>query len=172
EYLQKLAAFIQKQYGVLPQTTALDHEFHTEKDLALIPGIGSAYHTNLDFPRYAVQYAQPLSTQEHPDVQPLNLFEPSQSLRDERSSDVYIFRVTDAQKSHPPADKSEVLAQIQSDLRMAQAYKMAEADAKSFIATIKAPGGLSSAGKTVIHAGPLGTDDNQIPNYPLASPAK
>jgi len=97
EYLQKLAQTIQKEFVVLPQTTALDHEFHGEKDLASIKGVGGAYYKSLDFARYAVAYAKALAPEDqlHTEAQTLELWEPSQPLRDDHS-DLYIFRLTAA----------------------------------------------------------------------------
>src|SRR5205814_5369852 len=102
DYLQKLAADIQKQYNVLPTVASIADTFKSDKELQALPGIGQAR----SFAAYATMFVEPFlpEAQRHtPNV--LAILQPSQVLPDDRGNN-YIFRVTAADPSHKPASMS------------------------------------------------------------------
>lgn len=171
DYLQKLAAQIQGDYKVLPQTTALDKDYLSEKELGALPGIGTAFTSSSDFPRFAVSAPQLFASTDQQDTSRLlNLYQPSSSFHD-GADNIYIFRLTDAQKAHAPADKSEVLAKVEADYRASKAMDLAAEDAKKFMASAQSTSLESAAkaagSKPIIAAGPISGSVPTVPNYTL-----
>ena len=170
---------IQKQFGVLPAVTSKSDQWLTADELAKLPGIGTARRpaSGQSFANYVLQAAEPLmpvpQRADAGDV--LTLLEPSQPVED-ADGNVYLFRLTDAQPAHAPANLAEVREQVEQDVRTARAYEKAVEDAKKLLEAAK-KGGLAqaaaTAGKKVITTGTIshgfyGMGPTTIPNYPTS----
>ena len=145
EYLQQLAADIEKQYGV--RITAVNNpkgeksaELWTAVDeLSELPGIGNATATAAgqtgleDIVRASVPFAG-----EAADAKALQLYQFSEPLRDDDA--VYFFRLTAAEKAHAPASLAEVKDQVANDLRLARAYERARETANSLLKSAREQG--------------------------------
>jgi hypothetical protein len=159
EYLRRLAASIQEQYGLLPTIAFIHNNWKSEQDLASEPGIGLSHvesEPQLSFPQYAIHYAAAFV----PDAQKasgntLALQQPSQPLNDDLGSD-YIFRITETSPS-AAAPQDEVEAQAKDDLRIASAFNLAEAEAQAMaqkcVSSAALPIVAKAAHKTIISTG-------------------
>lgn len=177
EYLQQLAGQIQKEFGVLPQITQKSDDYLTQTDLAALPGIGTASDGKANFLTYALQKAAAFAPQDQQkSSELLQLLEPSPVLHDP-SGDAYVFRLTAAQPSHRPADKSEVREKIVADLHQMEGYRLAKQAAEQLLQSANQAGGLQSAataaGRNVIQTGEFRNRAmDPIENYPISGPAK
>ncbi len=126
EYLQRLASRIQQQFNVLPAITSLNERFLTREDLEALPGIGQTALAGVGFPAYATSRIAPFQSDAEParGERPLALFEPSRTIED-LPGNVYIFRVTAADPSHPAQNLDTVKDKIVADLLAAEKYKLA-----------------------------------------------
>jgi hypothetical protein len=170
EYLQKLAADIQKQTGILPTVASIADTFKGEKELEALPGIGAATQEFLPFAVYATVLAEPFMPAGQKSDRSIALWQPSQVLRDDRTTD-YIFRLTAAEKAHKPAARAEVAAAVEADWKKAQAYELAKAQAKQVMESA-AKSNLSNAavgaGKLVVSTGLFANRPSaEVPNYQL-----
>ena len=132
EYLQRIAADVQKQTGVLP-TVASVGEFKSAEQLAELPGINAAYLNALQFGQYATEL--PAAVQQPgagTDAVALQLLQPSQVLRDLVGS-TYVFRLTGVRPSAPPESLAEVREQVERDWRSARAYELARDAARQLV---------------------------------------
>jgi hypothetical protein len=174
-YLQKLAADIQKQTGVLPTVANIADTFKTQKELVALPGIGSATQQYLPFSYYATMYAQPfLPEAQKNEPNALALWQPSQVLRDDRETD-YIFRLIAVDPEHKPASLKEVQAQVESDWRKAKAYELAKAQANQVLESAKKTNlsnAATGAGKQVTTTGLFSTRSTEaLSSLNLEGPA-
>jgi hypothetical protein len=180
-YLEQLAADIQKQFGVLPAVTSKSDQWLSSDELAQLPGIGTARRRSGDsFVNNILQSAEPLMpVPEKADASAvLSLLEPSQPLEDFEGN-VYLFRLTDAQRAHAPAGLAEVREQVEADFRAARAFDKAVADAKQFMEAAKKDGvarAAAAAGRQVVTTGAIGRGmyglpPTTIPNYPASAPS-
>jgi hypothetical protein len=175
EYLQKLAADIQKQTGILPTVASIADTFKSEKELQARPGIGQATQQFLPFSTYATVLAEPFIPTGQKSDRSIALWQPSQVLRDDKETD-YIFRLTAAEKAHKPAALSEVAAAVEADWRKAQAFELAKAQAKQVMEAAK-KSDLSNAavgaGKMVVTTGLFANRPSaEVPNYNVDPAAK
>ena len=172
-----MAADIQKQFGVLPAVVSKSDQWLGSDELTKLPGIGTARlpRTGQTFANAVVQSAEafmPLPEKADP-ASVLSLLEPSQPLED-FSGNVYVFRLTDAQRAHAPQDLAEVREQVETDVRAGRAYERAMEEAKKFLEAAKKdrlPAAAAAAGKEVIPTGTIGRGmfgmgPTTIPNYP------
>ena len=181
-YLERLAADVQKQFGVLPAVTSKADQWLTAEDLSKLPGIGTAARRTdgLEFANYVLQSAEPfMPFPEKADPSSvLSIMEPSEPL--ESMGDVYVFRLTDAQAAHPPADLAEVREKVESDLRAARGYARALEEAKKFLEAAtkdRLPAAAAAAGKEVVPTGffsrgQFGFGPTTIPNFPTEQEAR
>ncbi|MCC6425040.1 MAG: hypothetical protein IT447_16320 [Phycisphaerales bacterium] len=177
EYLQQLAAQIQKEFNVLPQITQNADDYLTQTQLAALAGIGTATDGKANAVTYAFQKAVPFapqSQQKSSDL--LQLLQPSPILHD-ASGDAYLFRLTAAQPSHRPGDKSEVKDQIIADLHQMEGYQLAKKSAEQLLQSANQSASLQSAatasGRNVIQTGEFRNRAMEpIENYPISGPSK
>lgn len=174
EYLQKLAADIQKQTGVLPTVASIADTFKDEKQLEALAGIGQSMQEFIPFSTYATRLAEPFLHGQRSD-RSIALWQPSQVLRDAREND-YIFRLTAVDPAHKPASLDEVKAAVEADWKKAQAYELAKAQAKQVMESA-AKSNLSNAavgaGKMVTTTGPFANRPTaEISNYEVDPSAK
>ena len=162
DYLQRLAADIQKQHGVLPTVSQLP-EWLSAKDLAVIGRISQARAGNADFARYATLLDGPSA---------LLVFQPSHPLRD-MDNNLFFFRLTGVQRAHMP-DQGKVAARIDADLRMVEAYNMATKAAQELLASAKKDGLSSAAAAAKAKVIATGTFNRRpgmpVTGYPLPEP--
>ncbi len=174
EYLQKLAADIQKQTGVLPTVASIADTFKDDKQLEALAGIGQSLQENIPFSMYATRLAEPFMNGQKSD-RSIAIWQPSQVLRDMREND-YVFRLTAVDPSHKPASLDEVKAAVEADWKKAQAYELAKAQAKQVMESA-AKSNLSNAaigaGKMITTTGPFANRPTvEIPNYEVDPSAK
>lgn len=178
QYLEKLAAKIQKEHGVLPAVTNVA-EYKTQEELGDLSGIGNAslgMGTGGTFGDYAIGAAEafvPAEFKNTPRV--LSLFEPSAPLSAYLDETVYIFRITDAQKTHKPTDATEVLAKLKEDFATAAAFEKAKAAADEIIKLAKESSlesAAKSGGRTVNTVGPWRGGNAEIPGLVLSPSAR
>ncbi|MGH7213820.1 MAG: hypothetical protein ACREIT_03545 [Tepidisphaeraceae bacterium] len=173
EYLQKLRDSIQKEFGVLPTIESFG-QFMASKDLGNLPRIGRASAGSVYFPTYAVEDAESFLTDDEKKragANALSLLEPSQMLKDFEGN-AYVFRLTDAQPSHKPGSLAEVATTVDADVKLAQAYALAKADARKLFEAARASNSLGAAatshGHAVVRTGAIGSGRTyEIPGYPL-----
>ena len=180
-YLEQLAADIQKQFGVLPAVTSKSDQWLSADELLALPGIGTARRrTGESFANTVLQSAEPLMPvpEKADPAAVLSLYEPSQPLEDFEGN-VYLFRLTDAQRAHAPASLAEVRDQVESDYRAAKAFEKSLADAKALLEAAKKVGlakAAAAAGRPVVATGTIGRGmyglpPTTIPNYPASMPS-
>jgi hypothetical protein len=175
EYLQKLAADIQKQTGVLPTVASIADTFKSDKELEAMGGIGQSVQEYIPFSVYATRLAEPFMTSGQRSDRAIALWQPSPVLRDDHDND-YIFRLTAADPSHRPASLNEVNAAVEADWKKAQAYELAKAQAKQVMESA-AKSNLSNAaigaGKMIATTGMFANRPTaDIPNFQLDPSAK
>ena len=180
DYFPSLALLIEKNFGVLPTTTATG-QWQTRATLDSLTGISAAVIDDPDYPavpfaEYAIDEYAGFVTPGSPaaPARAFALYEPSVSLKSE-ANDFYVFRISAAEVSHTPASMTEVADQIRRDLQSQAAYNMAEAEAKKFLASAQSSHSISSAprptGKSLIAAGPIDYSQSYtITGYASLSP--
>jgi hypothetical protein len=149
EQVQKL----KESRGVMPET-AEEGQLLSARQLADLPGIGQSFvfegYRRLSFAELAVDRAEPfLSEEEHKQLmemreQTLALFQASPPLHD-NSGNVYIFRIIQADYSHPPQTLDEIETKVRNDWRTNEALKKARDAAKQLVDSAKTRGGLQQA---------------------------
>ena len=177
DYLQALADQVQKQYKVRPTVVSMHDKFITPEETLKIPGLGEVRIGQENVSTYLgslVAAFQPEGSKTE-GVNLLQLNQPSMTLQD-GVGNVYLLRVTEAQRSHPPAALVEVVDQVRQDVLMASAFDIAKKDAEKLLKESNV-GGLKSAaqaaGLQVITTGTfLNQPEGQIPGYVLFGPAK
>jgi hypothetical protein len=177
EYLQQLAAQVQKEFKVLPTVVSLGESFLDGRQLQRLPGIGTSFteirQSYLPFALYAIGMAAPLRPNA---VDALQLFETSRPLTSMDQSTTYIFRLTAADAAHKPSSLSEVAEQVTRDVKLTEALKLARADAQNALAAAKASGlrqAALSAGKTPIETGFFGADTTRpIPGFEVSEESR
>ncbi len=173
EYLQALAADIQKQDGVLPQVTSVADDFKTVDQLTALPGIGRSHFNNQPFGVYAIGAAEAFAPPAmKTSSNALHLYQPSRPVRDDLEN-VYVFRLMATDPSHTPLSATEVAGKVEMDWKQATAYDQARTAANQLIATAKTSGNLKStaeaAKKAVITAGPFdGLRARDIPGFSVS----
>jgi hypothetical protein len=182
-FLERVAADVQKQFGVLPAVTSKADQWLTAEDLSKLPGIGSAAREsdNVSFANYVVQSAEAfMPVPGKADASSvLSILEPSDPLAD-AAGNVYVFRLTDAQAAHAPSDLAEVKDKVEADVRAGRAYARAMDDAKKLLESAKKdrlPAAAAAAGRNVIPTGffskgRFGFGPTTIPNYPTDADAR
>lgn len=180
-YLEQLAADIQKEFGVLPAVTSKS-EWLSADELVKLPGIGSARGrtSGQSFANYVLQSAEPFMPvpQKADAAAVLSVLEPSQPIED-FDGNVYLFRLTDAQRAHPPTSLAEVRDQVETDFRASRAFEKAVEDARKFLDAAKKNGlakAAAEAKKLVVATGTIsrgmyGMPPTTIPNYPTSAPS-
>jgi hypothetical protein len=149
EYLEKLAAKIQQQYGVLPSTASIG-EFRSEEEVSDMPGVGPVAEQAF----YLAEPFVPAGQKGEPEV--LSLFEPSQA-RAGTDGAHHVIRVTATDPSHPPQSLAEVREKAAEDFKRLWAWEQAKAEAQKLLAAARSSGGLQSAAgeRPVVTAGPF-----------------
>lgn len=178
DYLPRLALMIQKQFGVLPKVVSLQDSLRTAKELANESGIGrsrSAELGGVDFSTYVSVMGQafvPASQQDNSNV--LNLFKPSQVLRDD-ANNIYVFRLTAMDPAHSPTDKNAVLNRVKQDLTVASTFAKVRERADNFLNSLQnttLETAAAKAGKKVITTGFIPNRPGaEIDNYLVNGPA-
>ena len=177
-FLERLAADVQKQFGVLPSVTSKADQWLTADDLAKLPGIGVARTTRDDgqtFANYVVQSAEPFFPvpKKADPAQVLSLLEPSEPLED-FDGNVYFFRLTGAEAAHAPSDVNEVRDRVVADVLTGRAYARTIEEAKKLLDAAKKESlekAAAAAGRVVKTTGSFSRGrfglPTTIPNYPL-----
>src|SRR5205814_5523217 len=104
----------------------------------------------------------------------LALFQPSPELHD-NAGNAYIFRIIEADRSHPPHSLDEVETKVRNDWRMNEALKKAKDAAKLLVDSGKTRGGIQQAlnaansGSKLITTGSFSEGESAIENYKLPS---
>jgi hypothetical protein len=162
DYLQKLAADTQKQFGVLPVIRAYDNAFITPADFIALPGIGqlrleSQQPGDPGFPlfQYIFTNAAAFAPPAKDETRVLKAFEPTPVMHDTEDN-AYIVRLTDMEKAHVPSTLAEVAPAVERDLRADAALKAAKAEAMTLLDAARKAGSLKAAadaaGRKVITA--------------------
>jgi len=132
----------------------------------------------LRFAELAIGRAEPfMSEDEHKQAMEsqqvtLALFQPSPELHD-NAGNAYIFRIIEADRSHPPRTLDEVETKVHNDWRMNEALKKAKDAAKLLVDSAKTRGGLQQAlnagnsGLKLITTGSFSQGESTIENYKL-----
>lgn len=145
EYLQKLAADTQKQFGVLPVIRSFDNAFLTPQEFIGLAGVGQLrLETGEPLYQYVFTNGQAFAPPTKDETRVLKPFEPTPALHDAENN-AYVVRLTDMQKAHVPASLAEVQAAVEHDLRAAAALKAAKAEASKLLAAAKQAGSLKAA---------------------------
>lgn len=176
-YLEQVAADIQKQFGVLPAVTSKSDQWLSAEELTNLPGIGLARRaaSGQSFANYVLQSAEPfLPVPKTADAAAvLSILEPSQPIED-TAGNSYLFRLTDAQAAHAPAELAEVREQVEADYLAARAFEKTQQEAKEFLESAKKDGlavAAAAAKRPVIATGTIsrgmyGMPPTTIPSYP------
>ena len=177
DYLQALANQIQQLYKVRPTVVSLHDRYITPEEILRVPGLGEVRIGQENLSAYLGSSVAVFNAAVAPgsEANLLHLYQPSPPLADALGN-VYMLRVTDAQRARAPDAIVEVLDQVRQDLLTAQAYALAKADAQKLLNTSKV-GGLRSAaqasGLSVITTGTfLNRPTEPIAGYALSGPAK
>ena len=160
-HLEQLRADVQRQFQVDIKVADLQKDWLDAKELAKVPGIGSAHTSDFDdFGGYAVNFVgQPGRLT----ARPLAVWEPSVMLSDSQKN-AYVFRLTAAQPAHAPPDMTAVAKQVEADWKSAQAYQLTTQAAQKLLTSAKSVGLAQAAAaqsKPVISA-------NASPERPFA----
>lgn len=132
EYLQQVARDIEQQTGVLPVIASLN-QLQSAKDLQSIPGIGQAMLDQVPFPLYATEFpAEFLPATERDKSRALQLYKPSQVLRDSAGSS-YVIRLTSAVPTGRPNSLNEVADAVERDWKFASAYDLMKSRAGALL---------------------------------------
>ncbi|HEV8608288.1 MAG TPA: hypothetical protein VGQ99_23340 [Tepidisphaeraceae bacterium] len=155
-YLIRLREQVQRlkeSRGVMPET-AEEGQLLSQRQLADLPGIGQAFsfegYRRLPFAELAVERAEPfLGEDEHKQLmenrqQTMALFQASPPLHD-NFGNVYIFRIIQADYSHPPQSLDEIETKVRNDWRTNEALKKAKDAARLLVDSAKIRGGLQQA---------------------------
>ncbi len=177
-YLERVAADVQKEFGVLPAVTSKSDQWLTADDLSALPGIGQSTRAPAgdSFTNYILQSAEtfmPVPAKADA-ANVLSLYEPSEPLEDFKGN-FHVFRLTDAQAARAPAGLAEVRDKVAADLTASRAFaKVREAAQKLLEAGQKdgLPAAAAAAGREVIPTGSFdrgmyGFGPTTIPNYPV-----
>jgi len=176
---------LKESRGVMPET-AEEGQLMSARQLADLPGIGQAYgyegYRRLGVAELAIERAEPFLTEdEHKQLMEnraltLALFQASPPLHD-NSGNVYIFRIIEADRSHPPARLDEIETRVRNDWRTNEALKRARDAAKLLVESAKTRGGLQqainagSAQLKLITTTPFSEGEQSIEGYKLGNEA-
>jgi hypothetical protein len=132
QYLERIAADVEKRYGVKLGISEINDP-KTQEALAEIKGIGQSFVDERSFAQYVIRWAEPLLPpgQTGP-TEVLSLDEPSPRFGDV-AGNVYIFQLKDAQAAHAPADISAVKDKVESDLKTKLGFETAAATARKLL---------------------------------------
>lgn len=130
--LQAVADRLKKQFGVQVDVSPHDQEWLTREGLAQLPGIREAFLVGTrtySFVSYATSARELLDPDTPHPLASLRLqaMLPSSPLIS-ASRGRYLFRLTAAQRSHPPDSLEEVRPQVVEDARRLAAYELAKQD--------------------------------------------
>jgi hypothetical protein len=184
-YLQELQKRVQKQKesrGVLPELF-WDDNFLTRRELEQLPGLGQARMRDgrqIPFPVLATESVEPfLSEAQRRQVQENNLgtlalYQPSPIFVNDKTGDLFVFRLTDAQAAHPAESLGVVESRVREDWKSVQAYELAREAARKFLEEAKGKGLAQAAGdRKVINTGLFRNDPRaeSLPTYTLSPQA-
>jgi hypothetical protein len=157
-YLQKLAAQVQAKFKVQPTVEDYTDRLRDVVGLELLGGFNEAMRplppdlarrigrTNelITGPEYAINFSKDLldpSAIETLGGLILERYRPSERLELNRNMgrerEVFYFRITEADRSHPGTDIDPIREQLKSDWRVAEAQKLAVAEAQKAVDAIK-----------------------------------
>jgi hypothetical protein len=165
--LEQIRSDIEKKYQVAIQLHDIGSDWQDDKQLAKLPGIGSAATPDgVPFPEYATSFAHPLGAV----AIPPSIWESSQTLTDVKQN-AYVFRLTAAQPAHAPPSIADVRSQLDADCKTAQAYAQAKQAAQKIVESARTLG-LSQAARLAnqrVTSTPLFSpqQESEIPGYPL-----
>ncbi len=172
EYLQKLAADIEKQHKVTLTVASVADAFRDHSQLSELPGIGKI----VKFPDYALTVVEPFASVAMGTIPAsLKLFEPSKPLIDEQGvADAYIFRVIAGDPSHQPASVDEVKDRVEQDWKKMQAWELAKTDAKKLLEAAREPGLEAASSDRKVMTTSFYSSDPRIPieNYTISTTAQ
>src|SRR5258706_2342751 len=187
-YLLRIREQVQRMKesrNVLPET-AEEGQLLSQRQLADLPGIGQAYgyegYRRVIFAELATERAEPfLNEEQHKNLMEnreltLALFQASPTLHD-NSGNVYLFRITEADPSHPPQSFEEIETKVRNDWRTNEALKRAKDAAKLLVESAKSRGGLQqainagSAQLKIIETKPFQEGEQTIEGYKLTNEA-
>ncbi len=153
EYMPTLALVIKQGFKFVPQVLRFNRDWQTEKDLAGLPGIGSAelefdYRQQtrpLTFPQYATLLLDAMGhVPSSRDPAPtLSILSPAPGLEDE-SRNVHFFRITAVDPAHAATDMKPFAAQVEADYKSAAATAQAKSAAEKIL-PIALSSGLDAA---------------------------
>jgi hypothetical protein len=180
DYFSKLAEQVQKQTKVVPTVVTLNEKFLAQEDLRNLQDIGMSIavlgqQDYRPFPIYATAEVADFSKASADEKRGLlKKLEPSRTLTDFTGDQAFIFRITDTDPSHKPADAREVLQQVEQDLRTAGAYDLAKAEAEELRDAARGTGsslrGAAIAiGKTVTSPGYISLQGALPTDLPVSS---
>lgn len=151
-HLEQLRTDVQRQFLVDIKIADLQKDWLDAKELAKLPGIGSAHTSDFDdFGAYAINF---VGQSGRLTARPLAVWEPSVMLSDSQKN-AYVFRLTAAQPAHAPSDMAAIAKQVEADWRLAQAYQLASQAAQKLLNSVKSTALAQAAAtqsKTVISA--------------------
>jgi len=146
EYLQKLAAKVQTEFGVLPTVVSRSSDWLTAEQLRAMPGIGTSRTDDATFASMATQNVEaflPDTLKDAPGT--LALYEPSPVLKDFNNS-AYVFRVTAVRPAGRPESLADVAQRVELDWREAAAYEAAKAAAQKALDAARDTSLISASG--------------------------
>ena len=117
-----------------PQYDSID-TFESARQLAAVPGIGSATYEHHEIPiPFAVLATHVHELGDFPDFPRLYLQAGIDGpvLKDD-DGNLYIYRVTEADKTHEPASLDEVRSQVVDDLKKLASFQQKQKDAKAIV---------------------------------------
>ncbi len=136
DYLPKLALTIQQEFKFLPQVLRFNRDWQTQKDLAGLPGLGSAqFETDfrlggrpLPFPQYATLLLDALGhVPSSRDPAPtLSILSPAPGLEDD-SRNLHFFRITAVDPAHAATDMGTFTAEVEANYKTSSATTQAKA---------------------------------------------
>jgi hypothetical protein len=151
-YLESVAQDVQKQFGVLPTVT--NHADWIDRDAAfMLPGIGSARPATDESFAALLFASQPFSGS----AAALRLHQFSRPLTD-YTGNVYLFRLTEAQRAARAPSLESAMAQVAQDVRLQTAADAAKAAATALIDRAKTTEFRTVAeadGRSVVKVGPV-----------------
>jgi hypothetical protein len=167
DYLQALANQIQQLFKVRPTVVSLHDKYITPEEVLRVPGLGDIRMGQENLGAYLAASVAPFhgSVTASEDANLLHLNQPSPALADALGN-VYMLRVTDAQRARAPDAIVEVLDQVRQDLLTAQAYELAKKDADTLMSAAKVSGLRSAAQAAGLNVITTGTFINR-PTEPI-----
>ncbi len=205
-YMQALAGKVEKDHGVFAKTFAKTEGtgLRTAKELAQSGPIGQSSLEGFDFmslirrgvpyeqiqqlsaparfANYIANFVDAFADDQTRQfaaarrLRVLNLYEPSQLFVSIDGDKLFIFRVSEAVPAHAP-QKDDVIAQLATDVRLQDAYKLAREDAKKFLDSLletqktnpaaHLQQAAASAGKPMITTGLFSGQQPDVLNYKL-----